>query len=64
MRKLSALERVAWQLLAEAELAVREAREHVIRVTNLEHARRTRRLRLVLPPPQPRLAIERRTAGR
>jgi hypothetical protein len=63
MRKLSALERVAWQLLAEAELAVREAREYVIRVTNLEHARRTRRLRLVLPTPQPRLAIERRADG-
>jgi hypothetical protein len=42
---------------------VREAREYVIRVTNLEHARRTRRLRLVLPTPQPRLAIERRADG-
>jgi hypothetical protein len=55
---LTALERAAWQRLAEAELAVQEARENVIRITNLEHARRTRRLRLVSLPAELRLATD------
>ncbi len=53
MRPLSALERIAWQRLAEAEIAVHEAREHLIRVTNREHARLSRRLRLVPTAPEP-----------
>jgi hypothetical protein len=60
MRKLSPAERAAWQYLAEAEAIVHEAREHLIRVTNLEHARRSGRLRLVSREPRPTLAVERR----
>lgn len=54
MTPLSPLERAAWQRLAEAEVAVDEARDDLIRITNREHARRTRRLRLVSPTPEPR----------
>lgn len=51
MRPLSDLERAAWQRLADAELAVREACEDLIRITNREHAHRSRHLRLVSPAP-------------
>jgi hypothetical protein len=60
---LTALERVAWQRLAEAEQAVHEAREYVIRITNLEHARRTHRLRLVSPT-RPGLGLKDRQIDR
>lgn len=53
MRTLTTAELIAWQRLAEAEHAVREARAQVMRVTNLEHARRSRRLRPVAMPPAP-----------